>query len=205
MRDLEIRGAGNLLGPEQSGHITAVGFELYCQLLKHSVGKLKGETARPEVEVQVRLDFLATQPARRRRVPAHRLHHRAATAHRDVPQTGPSRRCQGAGRVEKGMARSFRPAARTGRVGLESGRPQNRGRGQGPDHDRSQRGQIDAQAPRRFCHGQGKISALAGENAGGAAQGNQEGFNTPPHWTSPRWTWPKRSRNWSAWPRNRAT
>src|SRR5678815_5688940 len=37
MRDLEIRGAGNLLGAEQSGHITAVGFDLYCQLLKQSV------------------------------------------------------------------------------------------------------------------------------------------------------------------------
>ena len=43
MRDLEIRGAGNLLGSEQSGHITAVGFELYCQLLKQSVSSLKGE------------------------------------------------------------------------------------------------------------------------------------------------------------------
>jgi transcription-repair coupling factor (superfamily II helicase) len=60
MRDLEIRGAGNLLGPEQSGHITAVGFELYCRLLKKSVGQLKGETSPQEVEVQVRLDFLAT-------------------------------------------------------------------------------------------------------------------------------------------------
>jgi len=60
MRDLEIRGAGNLLGAEQSGHITAVGFELYCRLLKHSVGKLKGETTKLETEVQVRLDFLAT-------------------------------------------------------------------------------------------------------------------------------------------------
>jgi transcription-repair coupling factor (superfamily II helicase) len=58
MRDLEIRGAGNLLGAEQSGHITAVGFELYCQLLKQSVGELKGEKVRPRVEVQVRLDFL---------------------------------------------------------------------------------------------------------------------------------------------------
>jgi transcription-repair coupling factor (superfamily II helicase) len=60
MRDLEIRGAGNLLGPEQSGHITAVGFELYCRLLKHSVGKLKGEPASPEADVQLRLDFLPT-------------------------------------------------------------------------------------------------------------------------------------------------
>jgi transcription-repair coupling factor (superfamily II helicase) len=60
MRDLEIRGAGNLLGAEQSGHIAAVGFELYCRLLKHSVGKLKGETVRLDAEVQLRLDFLAT-------------------------------------------------------------------------------------------------------------------------------------------------
>ncbi|MBI4323650.1 MAG: transcription-repair coupling factor [Chloroflexi bacterium] len=62
MRDLEIRGAGNLLGPEQSGHITAVGFELYCQLLKQSISALKGEKVRPQVEVQVRLDFLAMNP-----------------------------------------------------------------------------------------------------------------------------------------------
>ena len=58
MRDLEIRGAGNLLGAEQSGHITAVGFELYCQLLKQSVSSLKGETFKPRVEVQIKLDFL---------------------------------------------------------------------------------------------------------------------------------------------------
>jgi transcription-repair coupling factor (superfamily II helicase) len=63
MRDLEIRGAGNLLGAEQSGHITAVGFELYCQLLKQSVASLKGEKVKPRVEVQVRLDFLALSPA----------------------------------------------------------------------------------------------------------------------------------------------
>ena len=60
MRDLEIRGAGNLLGSEQSGHITAVGFELYCQLLKQSVGALKGEKVKPRVEVSVRLDFLSS-------------------------------------------------------------------------------------------------------------------------------------------------
>ena len=59
MRDLEIRGAGNLLGAEQSGHITAVGFELYCQLLQQSVSKLKGEKIKPRPDVQIRLDFLA--------------------------------------------------------------------------------------------------------------------------------------------------
>jgi transcription-repair coupling factor (superfamily II helicase) len=58
MRDLEIRGAGNLLGAEQSGHITAVGFELYCQLLKQSVSSLKGEKVKPRVEVRVSIDFL---------------------------------------------------------------------------------------------------------------------------------------------------
>ncbi|MSU42661.1 MAG: transcription-repair coupling factor [Pedosphaera sp.] len=62
MRDLEIRGAGNLLGSEQSGHITAVGFELYCQLLKQSVAALKGEKTKPRVEVNVRLDFLMLGP-----------------------------------------------------------------------------------------------------------------------------------------------
>ncbi len=63
MRDLEIRGAGNLLGSQQSGHITAVGFDLYCQLLKQSIAALKGEKVKPRVEVAVRLDFLALHPA----------------------------------------------------------------------------------------------------------------------------------------------
>lgn len=62
MRDLEIRGAGNLLGAEQSGHITAVGFDLYCQLLKQSVSALKGEKVKPRIEVEVRLDFLRLHP-----------------------------------------------------------------------------------------------------------------------------------------------
>ncbi|MET0262874.1 MAG: transcription-repair coupling factor, partial [Rariglobus sp.] len=43
MRDLELRGAGNLLGSQQSGHIIGVGFELYCQLLRQSVARLKGD------------------------------------------------------------------------------------------------------------------------------------------------------------------
>ena len=65
MRDLEIRGAGNLLGSEQSGHITAVGFELYCQLLKQSVSSLKGEKVKPRVEVRIALDFLETNNSSR--------------------------------------------------------------------------------------------------------------------------------------------
>jgi transcription-repair coupling factor (superfamily II helicase) len=62
MRDLEIRGAGNMLGPEQSGQITAVGFELYCQLLKQSIASLKGEKVKPRIEVLARFDFLALNP-----------------------------------------------------------------------------------------------------------------------------------------------
>ncbi|HYJ03585.1 MAG TPA: transcription-repair coupling factor [Chthoniobacterales bacterium] len=76
MRDLEIRGAGSILGTAQSGHIMAVGFDLYCQLLKQAVGQLKGEKTRARVEVEVRLDFVATNEAefvqlgREARVPA---------------------------------------------------------------------------------------------------------------------------------------
>jgi len=51
LRDLEIRGAGNLLGPEQHGHIAAVGFDLYNQLLQEAVRELKGEKV-PEQKVQ---------------------------------------------------------------------------------------------------------------------------------------------------------
>jgi transcription-repair coupling factor (superfamily II helicase) len=58
MRDLELRGAGNLLGAEQSGHIVGVGFELYCQLLRQSVARLKGEKSAAYVRASVKLDFV---------------------------------------------------------------------------------------------------------------------------------------------------
>ncbi len=58
MRDLELRGAGNLLGSEQSGHIVGVGFELYCQLLRQSVSRLKGETPAARIRANVKLDFV---------------------------------------------------------------------------------------------------------------------------------------------------
>ncbi len=55
MRDLEIRGAGNILGPEQSGHIAAIGYEMYCQLLEESTRQLKKEAKpnRPEAHVDI--------------------------------------------------------------------------------------------------------------------------------------------------------
>ena len=66
MRDLELRGAGNLLGPEQSGHIVGVGFELYCQLLRQSVARLKGEKSAAAIRASVKLDFVFVGRRRRR-------------------------------------------------------------------------------------------------------------------------------------------
>ncbi len=62
MQDLEIRGAGNILGPEQSGNIAAVGYELYCQLLEKSVRRMKGETPQERVAVHLELDVEAYIP-----------------------------------------------------------------------------------------------------------------------------------------------
>lgn len=57
MRDLDIRGAGNLLGDEQSGHVAAVGFELYCQMIDEAVAEAGGgEAAGQEAPEPVRLD-----------------------------------------------------------------------------------------------------------------------------------------------------
>ena len=63
MRDLEIRGAGNILGTAQSGHIVSIGFDLYCSLLRQAVSKLKGEKVRPRLEVVLRTDFVVTREA----------------------------------------------------------------------------------------------------------------------------------------------
>jgi transcription-repair coupling factor (superfamily II helicase) len=63
LRDLEIRGAGNLLGTEQSGHIAAVGFDLYCQMLKQAVNKMQGRRVARPVEVSLRADFLVMNEA----------------------------------------------------------------------------------------------------------------------------------------------
>ena len=78
MRDLEIRGAGNILGAEQSGHITAIGFDLYCQLLKESVGRLKGEKPKRLAHVTMKLDFLLVAGRRGGATPT------AASADRDA-------------------------------------------------------------------------------------------------------------------------
>lgn len=58
MRDLEIRGAGNLLGTQQSGHIAALGFDLYCQLLKQSIDQIQGKKPQIRLDCHLKADFL---------------------------------------------------------------------------------------------------------------------------------------------------
>jgi transcription-repair coupling factor (superfamily II helicase) len=62
MRDLEIRGAGNLLGPEQHGHLAAVGFDLYMRLLEEAVRETRGEVVEEPPEVAIDLDIRAFLP-----------------------------------------------------------------------------------------------------------------------------------------------
>jgi transcription-repair coupling factor (superfamily II helicase) len=62
MKDLEIRGAGNLLGGEQSGHIADVGFDLYIQLVGEAVSEFRGQEAEPEPEVRIELPVDAHLP-----------------------------------------------------------------------------------------------------------------------------------------------
>ena len=77
MRDLEIRGAGNILGREQSGHIAVVGYELYCQLLEEAVRELrgKGPLKRHDVHVELAVDVYIPHwyvPAGRQRMEIYR-------------------------------------------------------------------------------------------------------------------------------------
>ncbi len=62
MRDLEIRGAGNLLGTGQSGHIAAVGYDLYCQMVTEAVGELQGEKPKKPVEIAIEVPGNAHLP-----------------------------------------------------------------------------------------------------------------------------------------------
>jgi transcription-repair coupling factor (superfamily II helicase) len=62
LRDLEIRGAGNILGTQQSGHIAAVGYEMYCQLLENAVRTFKKQPLRTPLEIHVDLPWSAYLP-----------------------------------------------------------------------------------------------------------------------------------------------
>ncbi len=71
LRDLEIRGAGNILGTQQSGHIAAVGYELYCQLLENAVRSMKNQPVKTPLETTIDLPLPALLP--RDYVPGQRL------------------------------------------------------------------------------------------------------------------------------------
>jgi len=84
LRDLEIRGAGNILGPEQSGHVAAIGYHLYCHLLERAVQRLKGEpaSAPPVVNVSIGMELLLPDdyvPTPRQKIDLYRRLSRACT------------------------------------------------------------------------------------------------------------------------------
>jgi transcription-repair coupling factor (superfamily II helicase) len=62
MRDLEIRGAGNVVGAEQSGHVASVGFDMYSQLLKEEIADLNGQKVEKEVDIRLELPVDAHLP-----------------------------------------------------------------------------------------------------------------------------------------------
>jgi transcription-repair coupling factor (superfamily II helicase) len=62
LNDLQIRGAGNILGAAQSGHIAAVGYEMYVHLMEKAIAELKGETAREPAEPEIHLNLAAHLP-----------------------------------------------------------------------------------------------------------------------------------------------
>ncbi len=85
IQDLEIRGAGNLLGPSQSGHIAAVGFELYTQLMEKAVRELKGEEVNEEITPEIHFHLPAFIPEAYVEDPGERLslYRRLSLSHSD--------------------------------------------------------------------------------------------------------------------------
>ena len=102
--DLEIRGAGNLLGKHQSGHITAVGFELYTQMMEQAVQELRGEPAAGGDR--------ARAAARHRRLHSRCLHRRRESAPDVVQASRGAQACGGQGVDRRGAVRPLRTAAR---------------------------------------------------------------------------------------------
>ena len=102
MRDLEIRGAGNLLGAAQHGHIAAVGFDLYTKLLAEAVRELKGEPRPARVDPVIAVDVEALLPET--------LRARGQPAARALPAAGRARRCEEIAQVRSELDRPLRAA-----------------------------------------------------------------------------------------------
>ena len=114
LRDLEIRGAGNLLGAQQHGHIAAVGFDLYTKLLEEAVRELRGEAATAEVDPTITVEVEALLPEAY--VPEE--NQRLALYKRLAELASPGRNCGNAG----GAGRSVRAATAGGRGAPRCGR-----------------------------------------------------------------------------------
>ncbi len=119
MRDLEIRGAGNLLGGAQSGHIAAVGFDLYCELVTEAVSELKGETVDEPFDVVIDVPLDAHLPRRVR--PARRR------ADGGLPAPGRGHRSDRRRRRPQRVARPLRPAPAQRRGAARRGAAAGRG------------------------------------------------------------------------------
>ncbi len=149
MRDLEIRGAGSILGVAQSGHVTAIGFDLYCQLLEQAVARLKGKTLPRRPEVSLQLDFVQRDEtpaitgttAKSDQIRSHPaglaagfVYRRHPPAHRGVPPTGGGLHLGAIETAAQRMAGSIWPDPAGGGASSFPDRPQAPGGGEGGVH-----------------------------------------------------------------------
>ena len=111
LKDLEIRGAGNLLGGEQSGHIAGVGFDLYVRMIGEAVSELKGDGPAERPEVRVELPVNAHIP--HDYVAGERLRLEAYTRIAAIDSPEDSRRCATSSPTATGRRRSRWPACST--------------------------------------------------------------------------------------------
>ncbi len=106
LRDLEIRGAGNILGAEQSGHIESVGYEMYCSLLESAVRSLTKQPEKQKYDCSIELSWRAYLPRG--------LRARAAREGGALPPARRRAQPGAAGRFPPGVDRSLRAAAAAG-------------------------------------------------------------------------------------------
>ena len=142
MRDLEIRGAGNLLGANQSGHIAAVGYDLYVQMVSEAVAELKGEPVREPAEIKLDLPVDAHLPKDYVR--------QGGPAARGLPPAGGGHDRGRGRRHPRRVARPLRPRPAAGRGAARRGPSAGRVRpSRHPRGHRRQARRVDA--ARRPC------------------------------------------------------